>query len=99
MNIICSPFYYLFGNYWILTKEGQKKKIKEAKNKAEIKKEKQKSIVGKKTSMALSKSDLRCPKCNNQLYKQRICPACNDGKKGYRIRLICEENPDHEFIL
>jgi len=93
------PFHYLFGNYWIFTEEGREKKIQEAKKKAEIKKEKQKSIVGKKTSMGISKTCLRCPECSGKLYKQRVCPGCKDGRSGYRIRLICEENPDHEILL
>ena len=25
--------------------------------------------------------------------------ACKEGKNGFRIRLICENNPDHEILL
>lgn len=36
-------------------------------------------------------NDLRCPSCGAGMYKEGVCPACEDGRKGYRIRLLCEE--------
>jgi hypothetical protein len=32
-----------------------------------------------------------CPDCGGGMYKEGICPGCEDGKKGYRIRLLCGE--------
>lgn len=32
-----------------------------------------------------------CPDCGAGMYKEGVCPACEDGKKGYRIRLLCGE--------
>lgn len=34
---------------------------------------------------------LACPKCGAAMYKEGVCPGCEDGKKGYRIRLLCGE--------
>jgi len=37
-------------------------------------------------------SGLVCPSCGSRsLFKEGICPACPDGKKGFRIRLHCGE--------
>jgi hypothetical protein len=34
---------------------------------------------------------LRCPECGGVMFKEGICPGCADGRKGYRIRLLCGE--------
>lgn len=34
---------------------------------------------------------IKCPSCGGDLYKEGVCPACEDGKKGFRIRLLCGE--------
>jgi hypothetical protein len=50
--------------------------------------------VGRKKKMdtSLSKVDgLLCPECLGGLYKEGVCPACDDGKRGYKIRLLCGE--------
>ena len=52
-----------------------------------------------KISAELGISSIRCPKCQSKMYKQSICPACKEGRAGYKIRLICEENVDHEVLL
>lgn len=80
-----TPFYYLFGNYWILPNSKKEEKIKVAK--------------AKKTSMDIKGTGLKCPKCGGKLYKQRVCQGCKEGRMGYRIRLLCDENIDHEVLL
>ena len=49
--------------------------------------------------MDLKIVDIKCPKCDGTMYKQNICRGCNEGRKGFKIRLICEEDPDHEVLL
>ena len=34
-------------------------------------------------------SDLKCPKCTDKMFKEGICPSCEDGRKGFRVRLLC----------
>ena len=34
---------------------------------------------------------LRCPDCSGGLFREPICAGCADGKKGFKIRLICGE--------
>lgn len=34
---------------------------------------------------------LKCPECGASMYKEGVCPGCEEGKKGYRIRLLCGE--------
>lgn len=57
----------------------------------------------KKDSIAqtseLTVSNIKCPTCNAKMYKQAVCPACKEGRAGYRIRLICENDVDHEILL
>jgi hypothetical protein len=91
--------FYLFENeYWVQSQEMRDKQIKEqieAMN--QNKKEASKKYTGQK--MDLSKVKIKCPECNGGMYKQSVCGGCAEGKQGYKIRLICEENPDHEFLL
>jgi len=88
------PHYFINENYWILSDAGRQRKIEE------IKAGKFKAHTpAPKTSMGLKKVDILCPKCAAKMYKQNVCPKCKDGKNGFKIRLICEENPDHEFLL
>jgi RNase P subunit RPR2 len=89
--------YYDFdGQYWVQTEEARQRSIQlQLKSMRQVKKLADKS----KTSMELGITKLKCPICNNRLYKQSICPGCKEGKQGYRIRLICEDNSDHEFLL
>ncbi len=38
-----------------------------------------------------SVTSIPCPGCGAIMFKEGICPSCEDGKKGYRIRLLCGE--------
>ena len=91
--------FYLFENeYWVQSQQMRDKQIKEqieALN--QKKKENSKKYTGQK--MDLSKVKIKCPECSGGMYKQSVCGGCAEGKQGYKIRLICEENPDHEFLL
>jgi hypothetical protein len=91
--------FYLFENeYWVQSQEMRDKQIKEqiaAMN--QKKKESAKKYTGQK--MDLQYTAVKCPKCNAGMYKQSVCNGCTEGKQGYKIRLICEENPDHEVLL
>jgi len=49
--------------------------------------------------MELDYTDFPCPTCGAKMYKQPVCQGCSEGKKGFKIRLICEEDPDHEVLL
>ncbi|SDU38179.1 hypothetical protein [Desulfobacula phenolica] len=89
-------FYFIDGVYWVQTPEKRNEetatKIKELQQQAAAAKK-------KRTSMALKKVSVKCPYCGAETYKQAVCGGCAAGKKGYKIRLICEENPDHEVLL
>jgi len=107
-------FYFFNDKYWLQTYDARAADIKKAlgnnakippvpsrnkKNKtsASDKNTKGANYTGQK--MDLETSPLACPKCGNKLYKQSVCGGCADGKKGFKIRLICEDNPDHEMLL
>ena len=49
-----------------------------------------KRIRGMDTGVS-SVSGIKCPECGAAMYKEGVCPGCEDGKKGYRIRLLCGE--------
>lgn len=57
----------------------------------------------KRTDMGLTKTELGCSanggECPGVYYKQLICPGCKEGKRGFRVRLICDEDTEHEMIL
>jgi len=92
--------FYLFENhYWVQSQEMRDKQIKEqiAAMNQRKKQNASKKYTGQK--MDLSQVKIKCPKCNAGMYKQSVCGRCAEGKKGYKIRLICEENPDHEVLL
>ena len=90
---------YLFENeYWVQSQEMRDKQIKEqieAMN--QRKKGTPKKYTGQK--MDLQYTAVKCPECNAGMYKQSVCGGCSEGKQGYKIRLICEDNPDHEVLL
>ena len=92
-------FYFFQEKYWVQNDEAREKfKQKFLKEHAEKQKEKNKNgYTGQK--MDLKQSDILCPKCNAKMYKQSVCNGCKEGKQGFKIRLICEENPDHEILL
>jgi len=87
-----AEFYLLNGKYWVQTKQAQQRDRLKAVKQAPAQ---QKS----KTDMSLKLSNLSCPVCGAKMYKQNICPGCAEGRQGYRIRLLCEDNPDHEVLL
>ena len=44
------------------------------------------------TSVGKDTSGLVCPSCGSRpLFKEGVCPACMEGKKGFKIRLHCGE--------
>ena len=49
-----------------------------------------------KTREALT--PLLCPACGAGMYKEGVCASCEDGKAGYKIRLLCGEC-DHVELL
>jgi len=89
-------FYEIDGEYWVQTpemrQEGIDKAVKEMKEQQAKRK-----YTGQK--MNLKKVLVKCPYCESEMYKQSVCPRCIEGKKGYKVRLICEENADHEVLL
>jgi hypothetical protein len=93
-------FYFFGDEYWVQTDEAREadrqKAIEAMQNKSRpAVPQKQK----KTTSAELKQAGLKCPKCGNKMYKQAVCPGCKEGKAGHKIRLICEDNPDHEVLL
>ena len=85
--------YYFFDNqYWVQTESARQAEIKRIKAELQAKK-----YTGQK--MDLSITDIVCPKCSGKMYKQSVCGGCKEGRKGFKIRLICEENLDHEVLL
>ena len=91
-------FYFFENQYWVQSQEMRDKQIKQQ---LEAMKRKKKAATKKYTGqkMDLSQVKIKCPACNAGMYKQSVCGGCAEGKKGYKIRLICEENPDHEILL
>lgn len=96
-------YHQFFGKYWIQKEEYRLRDIRKAfeqkgkKPPSEIKQDSKKTYTGQK--MNLKETDIPCLECGAKTYKQSICPRCKEGKQGYTVRLICEENPDHEFLI
>lgn len=93
-NVRGKETFYFNDIIWVQSEEIQQKQSKEL-----IKKAAQKNPRVKKQSMSLNATNLSCPRCKGMLHKQNICNGCKEGKQGFKIRLICEENPDHEILL
>lgn len=36
-------------------------------------------------------ADLKCPSCGGEMFKEGICPGCDEGRRGLKIRLLCGE--------
>lgn len=52
----------------------------------------QRMPVRKKTDTAVKRvEDLACPKCGGEMFKEGICPGCDEGRRGLKIRLLCGE--------
>ena len=106
-------YYLIDGEYWVQDPEIHQKMVEEAAARQLEKRRRREqfeeelfralseSRAGKKkTDLSdIQKTELKCPICNGTLYKQPICPGCKEGRKGFRIRLICDEDADHEFLL
>lgn len=46
----------------------------------------------KKTDTGVKRvADLKCPQCGGELFREGICPGCEDGRKGLKVRLLCGE--------
>jgi len=93
-------FYFFENEYWVQSQEMRDKQIKEQVEKMRQQKAQnppKKKYTGQK--MDLKAAGVKCPKCGAGMYKQGVCGGCKEGKQGYKIRLICEENPDHEILL
>jgi hypothetical protein len=59
----------------------------------------QKQKRTEKTDTTVRKSDMHCPTCRGELFREPICRGCKEGKAGYRVRLICGENDEHTWIV
>lgn len=89
-------FYFIDNEYWF--KPDYKKEFEIGFKKRKIKLT-QRSNKKTKSSADLKRVKVKCPECQGKMYKQAVCPKCSAGRDGYKIRLICEENPDHEVLL
>lgn len=95
---INKEFYFFQNQYWVQNEEVREKFKQQLLKEAAVRKKGQvKNYTGQK--MNLKKSVILCPQCYAKMYKQSICGGCQEGKNGFKIRLICEENPDHEILL
>lgn len=90
-------YYFLYGKYWVQSDEIRHRHS--PRTVAQSNKRQENIKKNKKTKMDLQRTLLKCPICAGRMYKQAICPGCKEGKAGHKIRLICEENPDHEVLL
>ncbi len=92
-------YYLIDGEYWVQTDEARERHIKSAMKAMKEKNVKPLRSKKKEQDMDLKKTPVLCPNCQNKMYKQSVCKGCAAGKAGYKIRLICENNPDHEVLL
>lgn len=52
----------------------------------------EKSAPRRKTDTSVKRVDaLKCPRCGGEMFKEPICPACDEGKRGKKVRLLCGE--------
>lgn len=90
-------YYLIDGEYWVQTEAAHQRHIETA---VQAMKKKKATLLKKtKQNMDLNKTPILCPACQNKMYKQSVCAGCTAGKAGYKIRLICEDNPNHEVLL
>lgn len=95
-------YLYIKGMYFVQDRKEHNKRInREMVRKLGEKKERdssnqqaQKAMVG-----GIKQTEILCPYCKNLMYKEPVCSSCKEGRQGYKIRLMCEDNPDHEVLL
>jgi len=92
-------YYVLDGMYWVQSEEMRNRQINARIAAMKKKKASSAARAKKKQSMGLKLTRLKCPVCQAGMYKQSVCPGCAEGGKGFKIRLLCEEDPDHEVLL
>ena len=49
------------------------------------------------TALKVYSGRLLCPDCGGKLYIRSICPGCEEGKSGKKLRFICENFPECNF--
>lgn len=91
-------FYRIGNEFWVQSDEAKTAQLKHLQE-TSIKRQSKKMKSIKRQNMELKQAPVICPKCNAKMYKQNICSGCAAGKAGYKIRLICENDPDHEVLL
>jgi rubrerythrin len=93
-------FYCIGNRFFVQSQEAHKREAEEQlerekeRRKTQVTRRKQRAMVG-----GVKKTNMKCPHCGNIMYKEPVCPSCKEGKEGYKIRLMCEDNPDHEVLL
>jgi hypothetical protein len=46
----------------------------------------------KKTDTGVQRvPDIKCPICGGEVFKEGICPGCDEGRRGLKVRLLCGE--------
>jgi hypothetical protein len=43
------------------------------------------------SAKSISEAGIKCPQCGGDLYMEKICPGCAEGRKGLARRLLCGE--------
>jgi len=92
-------YYEIDGEYWVQDAKKHEELVKEQLKKAREEEKKMPKVRSVTDFSDIRETSLKCPKCGGNLYRQPICPGCKEGKQGYRVRLICGENADHEFLV
>lgn len=102
-----AEFYFLNEKYWVQTEEGKRNDHEVIKASMARRITENKEAENRKTGKGVNRANmdlayidaLSCSQCGGGLYKQKICPGCKEGKRGFQLRLICEENSEHEFLI
>lgn len=89
-------YYLIDGEYWVQDPKKHEEMTRELVTRTKN--------VGNRRKTKTDLSDIRqtellCPICGGELFRQLICPGCREGKQGYRVRLICGEDANHEFLV
>lgn len=92
-------FYHINDKYWVQSESVRKQQIKDTVKGLQQKQNRASKPSKIKQNMDLKQVPVLCPQCHGKMYKQNVCGGCSAGKAGYKIRLICENDPDHEILL